>query len=86
MYKLTGIHLVKAAAVLVVRTTERNHFAVSLATTFQYRTAVNIIIAGNTPKNLNPFLPASLDNLFPTMPPLGTYYVPVTGFTSLLVP
>ena len=44
------------------------------------------MIIGNTPKNLNPFLPASLDNLFPTMPPLGTYYIPASGSPSRFVP
>ncbi|KAI0890230.1 chitotriosidase-1 [Annulohypoxylon maeteangense] len=32
------------------------------------------VLCCNTPKDLNPFLPASLDNLFPTLPPTG--YLP----------
>lgn len=60
-------------SVLMAGMEEVKCFAVRFDPLLEFSLSADTILTGNTPNNLNPFLPASLDNIFPTKPPQGTY-------------
>ena len=74
MWKLPWTDMARVAqSVLMPGTAGRKCFAVSLVTLLRFHLGADSIVTGNTPKNLNPFLPVSYDKVFPNKPPLCTY-------------